>query len=92
MAYGTPVAIIGDSSSFCLPCARKRYGADSINHFVYHDAVSQLFGRDEESLAVAREGMHDRFLCGLYCDCGTNLCPYADYGCICVQEDEDVAS
>jgi hypothetical protein len=87
MAYGTPVAIVGDSSSFCLPCARKRYGEAQVNYFVNHDAVFTLRGRDGEVLEVAREGMHDRFLCGLTCECGQALCPYAEYGCECVCEE-----
>ena len=84
MAYGTPVAIVGDSSVFCLDCARKRYGQGEIEYFVKHDAVSAMNGRDGETLSVAREGMHDAFLCRLFCECGQALCPYADDGCECV--------
>ena len=83
MAYGTAVAIVGDSSVFCLPCAGARYGAEQISYLIDHDAVWSLPGRDGEPLSVAREGMHDRFLCGLTCECGQSVCPYAAYGCSC---------
>lgn len=83
MAYGDPVALLGDSSVFCLPCARTRYGVEQIDDFIKRDAVTSLAGRDGEPLSVAREGMHDRFVCGLACECGTSVCPYYEHDCKC---------
>ena len=79
MSYGTPIAIVGDSSSFCLTCAKERYGERRIAFFILHDAVHRVYGNDGEPLEVAREGMHDAFICGLSCDqCMQPLCLYTE--------------